>query len=174
MRSSKVGIVTSLFESNSWAWLSLLLTITCCWALSSLLLTWHDIRRKTPGGSSSVLLHDDSINDPYTTPYTTGNLTGWQSSSLVKAGPWRTGPKPEFFYWPVLGRIQFPARSEAQEFFTCFVTSLASKYLPNMEDELPLIAKLSKGKAIKPSSEIQCHKSKKAFKFNFVLISQNT
>ena len=43
-----------------------------------------------------------------------------------------------------------------------------------MEDELPLITKLSKGKAIKPSSEIQNHKSKKAFKFNFVLVSQNT
>ena len=48
------------------------------------------------------------------------------------------------------------------------------KNLPNMEDELPLITKLSKGKAIKPSSEIQNHKSKKAFKFNFVLVSQNT
>ena len=43
-----------------------------------------------------------------------------------------------------------------------------------MEDEWPLITKLSKGKAIKPSYEIQNHKNKKAFKFNFVFISQNT
>ena len=43
-----------------------------------------------------------------------------------------------------------------------------------MEDEWPLITKLSKGKAIKPSSEIHNHKSKKAFRFNFLLISQNT
>ena len=43
-----------------------------------------------------------------------------------------------------------------------------------MEDEWPLITKLSKGKAIKPSSKISNHKSKTDFKFNFVLISQNT
>ena len=43
-----------------------------------------------------------------------------------------------------------------------------------MGDERPLITKLSKGKAIKPSNEITNYKSKKAFKFNFVLISQNT
>ena len=43
-----------------------------------------------------------------------------------------------------------------------------------MEDERPIITNLSKAKAIKPSNEIQNHKSKKAFKFNFVLISQNT
>ena len=43
-----------------------------------------------------------------------------------------------------------------------------------MDKDWPLIAYLSKAKAIKPSNEIQNHKSKKAFKFNFVLISQNT
>ena len=43
-----------------------------------------------------------------------------------------------------------------------------------MDEDWPLITYLSKAKAIKPSNEIQNHKSKKAFKFNFVLISQNT
>ena len=43
-----------------------------------------------------------------------------------------------------------------------------------MEDEWPLMIKLSKGKAIKPSTEIHNHRSKKAFKFNYFLISQNT
>ena len=43
-----------------------------------------------------------------------------------------------------------------------------------MDEDWPLIAYLSKAKAIKPSNEIQNHKSKKAFKFNFVLTSQNT
>ena len=43
-----------------------------------------------------------------------------------------------------------------------------------MDEDWPLITYLSKVKAIKPSNEIQYHKSKKAFKFNFVLISQNT
>ena len=43
-----------------------------------------------------------------------------------------------------------------------------------MDEDWSLITYLSKAKAIKPSNEIQNHKSKKAFKFNFVLISQNT
>ena len=43
-----------------------------------------------------------------------------------------------------------------------------------MEDKWPLKCNLSEAKAIKPSNEIQNHKSKKAFKSNFVLISQNT
>ena len=43
-----------------------------------------------------------------------------------------------------------------------------------MEDKWPLKCNLSEAKAIKPSHEIQSRKSKKAFKFNFVLIAQNT
>ena len=43
-----------------------------------------------------------------------------------------------------------------------------------MDEDEPLITNFSKAKAIKPSNEIQSHKSKKHFKFNFVLISQNT
>ena len=43
-----------------------------------------------------------------------------------------------------------------------------------MDEDWPLITYLSKAKAIKPSNEIQNHKSKKAFEFDFVLISQNT
>ena len=43
-----------------------------------------------------------------------------------------------------------------------------------MDEDWPFITYLSKAKAIKPSNEIQNHKSKKAFKFNFVIISQNT
>ena len=46
--------------------------------------------------------------------------------------------------------------------------------MPFVEYKWPLKCNLSEAKAIKPSHEIQCHKSKKAFKFNFVLISQNT
>ena len=52
--------------------------------------------------------------------------------------------------------------------------SLASKYLPNVDKQWPLITKLSKAKAIKQSHDSQNHKNKKAFKFNYVLISQNT
>ena len=43
-----------------------------------------------------------------------------------------------------------------------------------MDEDWPLITYLLKAKAIKPSHEIQNYKSKKAFKFNFVLITQNT
>ena len=46
--------------------------------------------------------------------------------------------------------------------------------LPNVEELWPLITKLSKAKAIKQSHDSQNHKNKKAFKFNYVLISQNT
>ena len=47
-------------------------------------------------------------------------------------------------------------------------------YLPFLEENLPLWTNLWKAKAIKPSKKNQYHQSKKAFKFNFVLISQNT
>lgn len=43
-----------------------------------------------------------------------------------------------------------------------------------MEENVPLKINLLEAKAIKPSHEIQNHKSKKAGKFNFVHIAQNT
>ena len=48
------------------------------------------------------------------------------------------------------------------------------KNLPFNDEKWPLKCNLLEAKAIKPSSEIQHHKSKKASKFDFVLTSQNT
>ena len=43
-----------------------------------------------------------------------------------------------------------------------------------VKEKWPLKCNLSEAKAIKPSHENQHHKSKKVFKFNFLLTSQNT